>query len=455
MAYTSIPSSTHRRRLLASFVILALLTFVAATSAHAAATDLATDSATTSIMSPEAAARLEDLQVEMAGDDYTFSVGYNAAMEYSLEQLCGAREPEGGREDVPSVAIEELSATSATLPSSYDLRRSGGVTTVKDQLGCGSCWAFATVGPLESQIRIRCGTNADISEQYLVSCNLEGYGCGGGWFAHWYHFNRYGHSDTEAGAVREASFTYRGADAPCGGPYTHPYKLSDWNFIGTNSKYSWTTPTIQQIKQAIYSYGAVGTTICVGSKFRGYTGGIFNVDEASVCHGGINHAVVLVGWNDDEGTDKGYWILKNSWGSTWGERGYMNIRYGMSSVGYGANYVELDTASCPTAPAPDPTAAIKVRRPNGGKTYVAGAKQTIQWTYRGDPGESVNIRLLRGNRLFRKIADKVAVGANGAGSFVWTIPAGLPAGNRYRVKVVSSTDSAVLDVSDGYFSIRK
>jgi C1A family cysteine protease len=422
-------------------------------------TDQAMPSSTTSVMSPEAAARLESLQQEMRDGDHTYSVGYNPALEYSPEQLCGLWEPEEGYEELPAA---ELEAPTATLPSYLDWRHSGGVTPIKNQGGCSSCWAFGTVGPLESQIKLRCGVETDIAEQYLVSCNLQGYSCNRGWFAHQYHLNTFGFSETEAGAVLESSFPYQAAEVPCPGSHSHPYKLSDWNFVGTENKSSWTNPTIQQIKQAIYTHGPIAATVCAGNKFTGYIGGVFNTDETSFClqqspPANVNHGVVLVGWNDDQGADKGYWILRNSWGVGWGESGYMNIRYGISKVGYAANYVVLNTSTCPGGPPPPPQAssAITLRSPNGGRTYAAGGKQNIRWTYTGNPGDWVKIWLLRGDKVVGRIASNVPIGANGSGTFVWKIPVNQASGYKYRVKIVSGTDKKRYDVSKRYFRIKR
>ena len=75
--------------------------------------------------------------------------------------------------------------------------------------------------------------------------------------------------------------------------------------------------------------------VCAGPKMQGYRGGVFSLDEKSYCGGEVNHAVVLVGWNDAENT----WIMRNSWGAYWGESGYMRITRGTSNIGYSANYV--------------------------------------------------------------------------------------------------------------------
>ena len=137
---------------------------------------------------------------------------------------------------------------------------------------------------------------------------------------------------------------YQGSSTvPCDGPHAHPYKLDSWGYLN-----GFVVSTPAEIKQTIYAYGAVATSVCVGPLFQAYTSGIFNANET--CSGTVNHAVTLVGWNDDLGTDNGYWILKNSWGPTWGEGGYMRIRYGTSMVGYATTTIEF--SQCPTGLAP-------------------------------------------------------------------------------------------------------
>jgi hypothetical protein len=110
-------------------------------------------------------------------------------------------------------------------------------------------------------------------------------------------------------------------------------------------------PTVTALKKAIYDHGPLSVAVCVGTNFQYYRSGVFNANET--CSGGVNHAVTLVGWNDDQGTDKGYWILKNSWGTGWGDSGYMNIRYGVSKVGYAANFIDFSQCSGPPVPGLD------------------------------------------------------------------------------------------------------
>ncbi len=296
-------------------------------------------------ISPDLEARIRQLQKDVAAKGNTFTVGYSSAMERSIDQLTGFK-PE--LEDHDNIRkMEEavpLLLKATTLPKSYNWRLLGGVTPIKDQGNCGDCWAFGTVAPLEAQLKIKCGLTVDLSEQYLTSCNVENWGCHGGYWAHNYHMNKIPPGQKAAGAVLESAFPYVASDAPCWGTYTHPYKIASWAYITGQP-----IPSVRAIKQAIYTHGPVGAAVHVGPKFQAYSGGIFNANES----GKVNHAIALVGWVDDIGPDKGYWILRNSWGTSWGESGYMRIRYGMSQVGRSANYVVL--SACPPSPPPTPS----------------------------------------------------------------------------------------------------
>ncbi len=292
---------------------------------------------------PEIKAQLQDLKKEIVEKGYTFTVGYNPAMEYAIPELCGLVVPKDWRR---FAMFEDTESYLSATPTSYDWRDFGGNTPVKNQGSCGSCWAFGTVAPLEMLISIHCNARVeDLSEQYLVSCNENNWSCSGGWFAHDYHqsYIPTTKKETNAGAVLDANFPYTATNAACNGPHSHPYKINSWSYVA-----GYSVPSVAAIKQAIQTYGPVSTSVCVGSSFQAYRSGIFNANET--CSGTVNHAVALVGWNDDVGPDNGYWILKNSWGTGWGESGYMRIRYGISKVGYATNYINF--SNCGTTPAP-------------------------------------------------------------------------------------------------------
>ena len=282
---------------------------------------------------------IEALRQIAAEEGGTYTVGENPATQHTLEELCGLVVPENWQESARFVRTTPR----LSLPSYFDWRDTGGCTSVKNQGSCGSCWAFGTVGPLECNILIQDGVEVDLSEQWLVSCNTDGWGCGGGWWAHDYHQWKADPCGGD-GAVLEEYFPYTATDAPCDCPYPHDYWIDNWAYIGTGD-----IPAVDDIKQAILDYGPVSVAICVNSSFQAYTGGIFSGPTCSE----INHGVTLVGWDDSQGTN-GVWFLRNSWGPGWGEDGYMRIEYGVCDVGYGACFVDYAG-----------TATLRVTLPSG------------------------------------------------------------------------------------------
>lgn len=280
------------------------------------------------------------LQERGRAEGWTFEVKMNPACEYSLDQLCGLKEPANWQE---GAKFNDMSAVKRDIPATFDWRTLGGVTPIRNQGGCGSCWAFGSAGALECNIKIFDGETVNLSEQWLVSCNDFGYGCDGGWWVHSMHKD---HPDPcgGVGAVLEEYFPYVEWDAPCNCPYPHEYTIADWGYVGQ----PYSMPSVEQMKLAIMEYGPISIGVSVNDAFQGYGGGIFNGCE----NGDINHAVVLVGWDDNQGTN-GVWFLRNSWGTWWGESGYMRIPFNCSLVGFNATYVDykggLSISGSPTS----------------------------------------------------------------------------------------------------------
>jgi len=274
-------------------------------------------------------------------EGWTFTVDQSEATQYPIEDLCGLVVPKDWRAKARFVSFKRK----ADLPAQFDLRPY--LPPVKSQGGCGSCWAFATVGVLECVVSLKEGTTVDLSEQWLVSCNTETeaphlllngeWGCNGGWFAHGYHQASPGGSVDEcgeSGAVLETDFPYVRDDAACGCPYEHYYWIDSWAYISGEED----IPDVDSIKQAIMMYGPISAAVCAtGNGFQAYSGGVFNGAKPEDRE--VDHAIILVGWDDTLGT-AGAWILRNSWGTSWGIDGYMYIEYGCSDVGLGACYVE-------------------------------------------------------------------------------------------------------------------
>gem|GEM_PF-2876592 len=273
-------------------------------------------------------ADIKALQEKGEQEGWTFDVGENPATRRPLDRLCGSILPDGWE---PPVLPKPMVPLSVDLPVRFDWRDYDGVTPVKDQDTCGSCWAFATVGVLECAIKLKDNVIEDLSEQWLVTCNVDGWSCAaGGFAAHDYYAGVKFDPCDETGAVLEADCPYTASDELCGCPYPHYYLIQSWGYISN---------VVELIKRAILEHGPVYVSIYANAAMQSYTGGIFNACENDQ---GTNHAVVLVGWDDNQG-ENGVWFARNSWSTAWGEDdGYMRIEYGCSRVGTAASYIDYN-----------------------------------------------------------------------------------------------------------------
>jgi hypothetical protein len=281
--------------------------------------------------------KLLELEAKGHREGWTFTVGENSATSRPLSDLCGLVVPSRWLENAPVTAFEAPSGPKESLPAVFDLRPY--CPPARSQEACGSCWAFGTVGALECAIILKDGEIADLSEQWLISCNEETepphllggtWGCNGGWFAHDYHQWK-PDACGGFGAVLESACPYVAEDTPCACPYNHVYYLDDWGYVAGEES----VPSVEAIKLAIMSYGPLSASVFVNDAFQWYTDGVFNASDNQE----VNHAIVLVGWDDAKGAN-GAWILRNSWGADWGIEGYMYIEYGCSNVGFAAAYVD-------------------------------------------------------------------------------------------------------------------
>jgi len=211
----------------------------------------------------------------------------------------------------------------APMPSSWDSRTLGFVGPVKDQGACGSCWDFSGTGVVEvayNKAGIGGGASAfSLSEEYTLSCLNNG-GCNGDDNTTVLDWAK-GH-----GLPLTSDYgPYQAAPGTClYAPTMAMYKIDDWGFANTQPADSNIAPR-DDIKAAIMQYGAVGCAVAADAAFEGYTGGVF-ADSGSTQ---IDHDVMLVGWDDSVNA----WLLRNSWGTGWGESGYMRIAYGANCIG--------------------------------------------------------------------------------------------------------------------------
>jgi C1A family cysteine protease len=297
---------------------------------------------------------------------WTFTMKYNPMMEYPQGQITGVRQPADWKSK--ATFIRPKPQTHAALPASFDWRDiSGGLTPIKNQGQCGSCWAFGTVGVMESVLRIKEGITRSFSEQYLMNCDTQSSGCSGGFYAHYLH--------QTPGAVLDSDVPYLEANDYCRDA-PHQEKLDNWAYVGDQNS----TPSVGDLKQAIFTYGPVAVTVTADSYFQAYNTGVYNFDDQST----TNHIVDLVGWNDSDGA----WILRNSWGPEWGEKGYMRIRYGVSNVGQTATFV-IYKPVCGPQPIPF-VGESETQTVTAGQSVLLGGMPVSGQTYRWEPATGLD-----------------------------------------------------------------
>ncbi|HLP44315.1 MAG TPA: C1 family peptidase, partial [Candidatus Kapabacteria bacterium] len=226
--------------------------------------------------------KIQEMREEIRRNGDTFEVGINPAMQYPLEQLCTLK-PDLKPDDSCLENNEQVMASDSNiilLPATY----MGYYSPVVNQGSC-SAWPFVTTGVFEGLILKRDGILVKLSDQYLIDCNIFGYNCTSGWFAHYMHMAPYG--------------AYLAANYPFPTPGCIPsnppdYLLSGWGYVGN----SYSVPDTTAIKQKIYSYGSVACCVYVDGYFQAYASGCFSRNAS----GKPNHMVILVGWDDSQCT---------------------------------------------------------------------------------------------------------------------------------------------------------
>lgn len=383
---------------------------------------------------------LDMIQQKIERNGFGFTVGHNWVFDMAPEQKQAFFSRHAGRQ--PRVygytdSIGPLATVlGKTLPAAFDWRSYNGhsyIGPVRDQGSCGSCYAFGASAAAEGTYNFANGLYdsncVDFSESFIMWClgSISPYsshfgGCDGA---------DYDYYELEAlvqeGTIPEAYFPYVMSDPGCTHWNDPRYKFAEWHRIGCND--------IDAIKTAIMTYGVIDVAVYASSAFQAYSGGVFQ-DSYTTCSSSpcdytpTNHAVALVGWSDVDGA----WILRNSWGPSWGENGYMRIKYTSARVACEATYLVYSAAP-----------GLTVTSPSASSSWEVGTAQSIAWTKTGSLSDYVQIELYKGAS---KVLD-IATTTENDGAYSWTLPTTLTAGTDYTVKVTTS-DAAYSDFSDAF-----
>lgn len=234
--------------------------------------------------------------------------------DYDLKSITGLKIPDNFKVESVQEPIYRSS-----LPATFDWRDVG-LTPVKNQGVCGSCWAVAATTVFQDVVKIKSGNTVDFSEQELLDCNTEGWNCSGGFIPHDYFYKK-----GKKGAVSGSSYPYTGSKGTCKRNINVSDKIVGWKFVNQYSD------PVTNMKNAIYKHGPLWAGIYADFNLQTFRGGkVFSTCTKAT----PNHAIAIVGWGID------HWIIKNSWGSGWADSGYARIAFGCNNIGEYANFLE-------------------------------------------------------------------------------------------------------------------
>jgi hypothetical protein len=344
------------------------------------------------------AAALEDLTLEevrqrIVENGWSWEAGDAFASQYTAEErarMRGYAPPPGYDEELKShLAILPVEKD---LPTSFDWRTMDGITHVKNQGECGSCWAFAATAEMEAFVKIYYNKTLNLSEQQVISCNGMGAGCDGGWASAAYSVF-YDHGGIHRHCMPYESTNY----IPCTETEHIPLAwVTGWRHISND---------VTQIKTALLD-GPVCTGIEAAGEFDYYTSGCYDAPGV----GWTNHLVLIIGWDDRACDNNGAWIIKNSWGTAWGLGGYGYVQYGAALIGSGVTQLYYTP----------PPVNVAVTSPTATTELVAGAEVPITWNITG--GTPINYVDIWWSHDDYHFDEPLAVNLPNTGSFDWTVP---------------------------------
>jgi len=255
-------------------------------------------------------------EVNEAGNAWI--AGHNQFSDWhhaEYKQMLGYVKGEG----VASPKVQIFEETNALEVNWVD---AGAVTPVKNQGSCGSCWAFSTTGSLEGAHFVATGDLLSFSEQQLVSCaglNYGNYGCYGGLASQAYNYYEAGHN-----AELESVYPYASG---AGQMFACTYDEASTTAVSVADYTAVTADSPSQMKAALVQQPLAVAIEADQMVFQTYSSGVLTSDAG--CGYNLDHAVLAVGYGTDS-SGQDYWLIKNSWDTTWGDQGY--IKLGMDST---------------------------------------------------------------------------------------------------------------------------
>ncbi|KAL9267220.1 Senescence-specific cysteine protease SAG39-like protein [Drosera capensis] len=244
----------------------------------------------------------------------SFTLGVNAFTDLTTQELRSSRN--GYKKQSTMVSRTSFKYENFTdVPASVDWVANGAVTPVKDQGQCGCCWAFSAVASTEGINEIRNGNLISLSEQEVLDCDTNGndQGCNGGMPDGAFQF-----IIDNGGIATEDAYPYTGSQGWCDSAQP----------AATISGYQDVPADEGSLQQAVANQPVSVAIDASGDEFMQYSGGVFT----GPCGTDLDHAVTVVGYGtSDDGTD--YWLVKNSWGTSWGENGYIRMQRGLGDGG--------------------------------------------------------------------------------------------------------------------------
>ncbi|CAH0522675.1 unnamed protein product [Peronospora belbahrii] len=237
------------------------------------------------------------------------SLGHNEFSHMSFDEfklkMTGLVLPEGYVEQRLASRIDGL-FSDMDVPDAVDWQEKGGVTAIKNQGMCGSCWAFSTTGAVEGAAFVSSGKLMSLSEQELVDCDHNGdMGCNGGLMDHAFAW-----IEDHKGLCSEEDYEYKGEIQVCR-KCDNIVRVTGYQDVNAQDEHALMVAVAQQ---------PVSVAIEADQKaFQFYKTGVFNL----TCGTQLDHGVLVVGYGADNGQK--FWKVKNSWGPSWGEHGYIRL----------------------------------------------------------------------------------------------------------------------------------